>query len=162
MAKIQEVWHIQEEGYLELVKKNPGRPNYERSPTPCPLIVSVSPGRQRRATSRLNTPGVTVSPPERWDSTTPAPSRRNGATGIEDQRDQRSSLAPPDPTSAPGRPRDSNRIASYSPGPIIQINIEEFMAKMARKENWDQKSAAERKIAEARAQALFEMLQEGV
>ncbi|KAJ5737413.1 uncharacterized protein N7483_002538 [Penicillium malachiteum] len=162
MAKIQEVWQKQEEGYLQWVENNPERPNYERSPTPCPLIVSTNPGRQRRATSRCNTPEVRVSPPERWDSTTPTPSRRNGATGIEDQRGQRSSLAPPNPTSAPGRPRDSNRIASYSPGLTIQVNEEEFMAKMARKENWDQKSAADRETAEARAQALFEMLQEGV
>ncbi|KAJ5611999.1 hypothetical protein N7510_005193 [Penicillium lagena] len=80
-SKITEVWDKQEQRYLRWLRNEPGRGNDDRSPTPCPLNAYTKEPRERRSTSRLDTPEMRVSSARRNESANPSPTGLTGREG---------------------------------------------------------------------------------
>ncbi|KAJ5267224.1 hypothetical protein N7478_010032 [Penicillium angulare] len=164
---IKQVWDNQENQYAAWAENQPGSGGRSRGTTPCPLNASLGRLRERRATSRLRTPGVRDSSPTYGTNSTPAPSRRDTRGGTrfnpvsldEEPDDVVSPTSPePRPTNTASSESDNRNIAeTRGQAPTVKFSQADFMRKQAIKEGWGNLSPSDKEAREVVAEALYEI-----
>lgn len=166
---IKEVWDNQENQYAAWAKNQPGFGGRSRGTTPCPLNASLGRLRQRRATSRFQTPDLRGSSPDD-DRNNTSPSQRNNQAGT--RSDPVSLDEEPDDVVSPTRPRSrpadapsnesGNRHTAEARGqtPTVKFSKADFMQKRGSKEDWDNLSPSEKEAREVVAEALYQIYRE--
>ncbi|OKP09991.1 hypothetical protein PENSUB_4613 [Penicillium subrubescens] len=167
--KLKEVWDKQEARYLESRRGEPRMANEDRSPTPCPLGASSNGDRDRRSTSRLQTPENRPEDPGRHQTRTP--SRRsvprssqvnqtdsNGSSNSEGLSPSRAATAAP----SSHVQRVTNESGAQSQESRFVQTWEEFVAEMAQEEHWQELDENERMTKRAMAKGSYHVYCETV